>query len=101
MIHFSCDSCGCLLGHERFTVSVQVKAEHDPSELTEADLDADHLAMIAAELDHQLMNGEVEKQREEPRRQDMSFDLCPKCCDRFVADPVGRETKHRLDFSQN
>lgn len=101
MIHFSCDACGCLLDHERYTVTVEVKAEHDPAELTAADLDADHLAQIAAELDAQMINGECVTHAEEPRRKKMSFDLCPRCRDRFVADPIGRESRHRLDFSKN
>lgn len=101
MIHFSCDSCGVMLGEERYSVAVEVKAEFNPYELTEADLDADHLAQIALELEAQLMSGQPSQVAEEPRRQKMQFDLCPSCRARFVADPLGRESLRRLNFSKN
>ena len=101
MIHFSCDACGSMLGEERFSVTVEIKAEFDPCELTEADLDADHLAQIAAELEAQTISGEPSQVSEKPRRQKMKFDLCPACQARYAADPLGREALRRWNFSKN
>ena len=101
MIHYSCDSCGCQLNDERFSVSIELRAEHDPDEITEADLDSDHLAEIAAELNAELKGGSKAAATAAPRRQKMSFDLCQTCRDAFVADPVGRDGRSRFHFSQN
>lgn len=101
MIHYSCDSCGCHLGDERFSVSIEVRAEHDPNEITEADLDVDHLAEIAAELNSTLNTSGKTVGAAVPRRQKMSFDLCMNCREAFVSDPVGRDGRNRFYFSQN
>src|SRR5947209_8157413 len=50
MLHFTCDLCGKELQlHEdhRYVVKIEVFAAHDPRELTEADLDDDHMEAVS------------------------------------------------------
>lgn len=100
MRHFTCDVCARPVGSsERFIATVEVRPAFDPDELTEADLDTDHLQQMA-ELIEQIEETGVEPEDEtEPRT--FSFDLCQSCRTRFVRDPLGRELPQRLNFSQN
>ena len=102
MLHFSCDACGLPLSDERFTVTVDVRAEHDPDALTEADLDADHMADLADYLEGVVGEGDGPAPFAPPaRREGFRYDLCPVCVDRYRRDPLGREALRRLNFSQN
>ena len=50
MMHFSCDICGKQMlpkNQARYVVQMEVFAATDPSELTEDDLDPDHLEEIS------------------------------------------------------
>ncbi len=98
MLHFSCDLCGkdLLAGARgRFVVKVEVYAAHDPAELTEDDLDADHLEEIG-----QILADETEECEPAPAFKKMRYDLCGGCHKKFLADPLGREAQ-KFDFSEN
>jgi hypothetical protein len=98
MVHFSCDLCGkdLLDGTDgRYVVQIEVYAAHDPSELTEDDLDADHLEEIG-----QLLAEEGPDAEPAPAFKKLSYDLCPSCHKKFLADPLGRELQ-KFDFSEN
>ena len=50
MLHFTCDLCGKELRpgeDQRFVVKIEAFAAHDPAELTEEDLDEDHMEAIS------------------------------------------------------
>src|SRR6478672_9251164 len=53
MLHFTCDLCGkeMLPGDDRrYVVKMEVYAAHDPAEITEADLDEDHMEEVSQQL---------------------------------------------------
>ncbi len=100
MRHYSCDLCGKDLtvgADARYVVHVRVAPAPDAGELTEADLDADHVAAMAAFLEELEERGEAAV---EPATATMEFDLCPGCRRKFVADPLGRAGR-ALRFSKN
>ena len=86
MLHFSCDLCGKDLPEQsaRYVVKMEAFAAADPSELTEDDLDTDHVEEMA-----QLLN-EIED-GDHPALEEL-----PVCCKlRFdLAD--GRSHSYRL-----
>lgn len=102
MLHISCDVCGKeLVGSDsRYVVKLEVYAAHDPSELTEADLDEDHMELVS-----QLLREEEEIATDpdsaSPRYKKLRYDLCPNCHKKFVRDPLGREVAQKFHFSEN
>ncbi len=96
MLHFSCDMCGRPLGKERYVARIEVYPAHDPDEIEESDLDADHLEELAELLDH---GADLEIDDAEPKQ--FRFDLCPECHARYVADPLARERLQRMKYSDN
>lgn len=101
MLHFSCDICGKDMtpgGSARYVVKVETFAAHDPAELTQEDLDSDHVEEMAQLLD-ELDDGDTIPTT--PAAKKMQFDLCPACHRKFVADPLGRENANKFDFSEN
>jgi hypothetical protein len=106
MRHFSCDLCGKDLtpGSEtRYVVRMESFPAGIPGELTEADLDADHLEAMAEMLE------ELESREElgdppaapAPDRRSAEYDLCPGCYRKFAADPLGRDRGRKPHFSKN
>jgi hypothetical protein len=104
MMHITCDLCGKSLrpGEDhRFVVKVEVFAAHDPSEITEADLDDDHMEAVSDLLQEMEDGREVEAA--EPPYQHFRYDLCPECRRKFVANPLNREpaAAQKFGFSEN
>lgn len=99
MLHFSCDLCGHHLGDERFVVKLEVFPAFDPDELTEDDLDSDHLQEISELIEEAEANGR--DATSEVTNSSFRFDLCPRCHQRFLKDPLGRDALRRLNFSEN
>ncbi len=102
MMHFSCDVCGKDMtpeGSERYVLKMEAFAATNPAELTDDDLETDHVEEMAR------MICEMEQADEEPDLpptcKKMRFDLCPVCFRKFVNDPLGRETAAKFDFSPN
>jgi len=102
MIHYSCDRCKRVLDPQndlRYAVRVEVQAVMDPLNDYESDDDRDHLMEIEEILER------VDDEQCESIGQDVyqkrRFDLCPECCRKFVQNPLGREVKPSLGFSQN
>jgi hypothetical protein len=102
MRHFSCDLCGTDLipPAARYVVKLEAFAATDPAELTEEDLDEDHVAEMA-QLLSEMEDGEADAPEELPACSKQRFDLCARCYRKFVKDPLGREAASRLDFSPN
>ena len=100
MLHFTCDHCGKGLGpgeEQRFVVKIEAYAAEDPRELTEADLDEDHLEAVSEMLrDMEDCSLDID----EPNKQ-FRYDLCHDCHKRFIQDPLGKESTHKLYFSKN
>jgi hypothetical protein len=101
MLHVTCDICGKPLDpidDSRYVVKVEVFAAHDPSELTEADLDDDHMEAVS-----QLLRDveTADPDAEQPAYKKFRYDLCPECQKRFVRDPLGKEILQKFDFSEN
>src|SRR4051812_38446828 len=103
MLHFTCDLCGKELAagdDRRYVVRMEVYAAHDPAELTEADLDQDHMDEIS-----QLL-AEMEDQPDDPGAaapdaKTLRYDLCPDCHKKFLRDPLSKEAAQKFHFSEN
>jgi len=101
MIHVSCDLCGKSMrpGEDHhYVLKVEVFAAHEPPPLTEADLDEDHLEAVSEMLCAMEETGEVE---DRPLSQQRRYDLCRDCRERFLRDPLGKDTAQKFDFSEN
>lgn len=98
MLHFSCDLCGRQLGEQRFVVKMEVFASFDPEEIGETDLEHDNLQAVSEALE---LGGPELDSLDDCSSRRLRYDLCPKCREKFLQDPLGREAKHRLFFSEN
>lgn len=99
MIRYSCDLCGKDLHAQedpRFVVKIEAYSARDPKELTEADLDEDHLEQVS-----QLLQDEPEKIDLPAATQFFRFDLCGDCHRRFARDPLGKKQHISLFTSEN
>jgi hypothetical protein len=99
MLHFTCDLCGRSIDQERYITRIEVAPAFDPDQVTEEDLDADHLEEIAESLAELESTGDFELEDFGPKK--FRFDLCPHCWKRYLKDPLGRDSLRRLNFSQN
>src|SRR5262245_26313362 len=103
MLHVTCDLCGKELqsGEEhRYVVKIEVFAAHDPAEITEADLDDDHLEAVS-ELIRDMEDNLADPDDPEPACQNFRYDLCPECRKKFLRDPLGKDAAQKFDFSNN
>jgi hypothetical protein len=100
MVHFTCDLCGKELHGDdhRYVVKIEAYAAHDPAEITEADLDEDHMEAVSQLL--QEMEDSVDDIELVETQKKFRYDLCPECHKKFLADPLGREAQ-KFDFSEN
>ena len=85
---------------QRYVVKMEVFAAHDPSKITEEDLDDDHMEALGAHLE-ELEYHDGENDTLEPSFRYFRYDLCPDCYKKFVRDPLGKETAQKFDFSEN
>jgi len=102
MVHFTCDLCGKDLtasGDPRYVVKIEAFAGFDPTEITEEDLEEDHMEAVS-----ELLQRDEAPSTEELAAQvhkGFRFDLCPTCHGKFLKDPLGRESLRSFDFSNN
>jgi hypothetical protein len=107
MRHFSCDLCGKDMtsgSDARFVVRMEAFPAAQPGELTEADLDQDHIDTMAemlAELEELEESGEHRPCEPSPERHAKEYDLCAACYQKFLADPLGRDRSRKPHFSKN
>ena len=102
MIHYTCDMCGKgLLVDEdvRYILKIEVYAAYDPMELTEEDLEVDHLAEI--ESIYSQTEGMSEEELTDEVYKSFRFDLCLSCQKKYLQDPLFRSVFRRLDISPN
>src|ERR1700682_6570911 len=102
MLLITCDLCGKQVSTEenpRYVVKIEASAAHDPAEITEADLDEDHMEAVSELLrDLEENSGAVEVA---PSSKSFRYDLCSECHTRFVRDPLGKEAAQKFHFSKN
>jgi hypothetical protein len=102
MLHVTCDLCGKEVRAEddqHYVVKIEAFAAHDPSEITQADLEDDHMEAVGQllrDMEENLANPEIV----EPCKH-FRYDLCPECHRKFVRDPLGKESAQKFDFSEN
>ena len=102
MIHHSCGACKRLIDPNqalRYVVRMEIYAAADVNNTDESDDDRDHLHEIQDILE-QMDDSESEAVSGEVYQQ-LRFDLCPQCREKFLSNPVSRETVTQLDFSEN
>ena len=102
MLHFTCDMCGKdLLVNEdvRYVVKIEVYAAYDPMEITEEDLEKDHMEEIS-QLIEEMEDMDAEE-LEDGVYKSFRFDLCPMCQKKFIRNPLVRQPGTRLGFSEN
>jgi hypothetical protein len=102
MIHYTCDRCRRTLDSEidlRYVVRIEVEAVMDPVHEHDCQDDRDHLL----EIDEILERVEAADCPEigDDVYQKRRYDLCPQCFRKFNLNPVGREKRATLGFSQN
>ncbi|MDB5391818.1 MAG: hypothetical protein JWM11_7464 [Planctomycetaceae bacterium] len=100
MVHYSCDLCGRSLSNNRFIVKLEVVPAPGNGDLTEADLDTDHLQQVAELLDELDLSDTV-PDLDEFSTQLKQFDLCSECRRTFLKNPLGRGPHRRFKFSGN
>jgi len=102
MLHFTCDMCGkdLLVSEEvRYVVKMEVYAAYDPMEITEEDLEKDHMEEISQLIEE--MEDMDPQELEEGVYKSFRFDLCPSCQKKFVKRPLTKASETRLGFSNN
>jgi hypothetical protein len=105
MLHITCDACGKELraGQDHYVVKIEVFARHDPDQLTEADLEDDHMEAISQLLQEMSEQGIADAV--EPSRHHLRYDLCPECRKRYLDNPLSKEPSkeiaQKFDFSEN
>ncbi|MDB5353178.1 MAG: hypothetical protein JWN86_4425 [Planctomycetota bacterium] len=104
MVHFTCDLCGKDLapcGEPRFVVKIAAYAGYDPNQITEDDLDEDHMEAVAQILRREEAEGALSSDLDAPAFKGFRYDLCSDCHGRFIKDPLNRDTMKILNFSEN
>ncbi len=103
MLHVTCDLCGKELrpGEEQcYVVKIEVFAAHDPAEITEADLDEDHMEAVS-QLLRDMEDNLDDTELVEPASHSCRYDLCRECRKKFLRDPLGKDAAQKYDFSEN
>ncbi|BBO32119.1 hypothetical protein [Lacipirellula parvula] len=101
MLHFTCDCCKRVIDPERelrYVVRLEVYAALDPMD-SELEDEHDHLQEIQDILDR-LDDAEDERISDDVYQQ-KRYDLCSKCRNAYLKNPLGRVGLHELGFSQN
>lgn len=103
MIHYSCDLCKRPLDpqdDQRYVVKLEVYPALDPLPLDQEDEDCDHLEDLQDLLEQ--ADDVVSQRLGDDVYQQLQFDLCPECRQKFLKNPLGRKAAaEQLDFSQN
>ena len=102
MVHFTCDLCGKDLtsnGDPRYVVKIAAYAGFDPNQISDEDLEEDHMEAVSEILRREEADGSPEL--DAATFKGFRFDLCGDCHCRFVKDPLNRHTHKLLNFSKN
>ena len=96
MLHVTCDLCGKKLRpaeDHHYVVKIEAYAAHDPAEITEEDLDEDHMEAVSQLL--RDMEDSEEEGAVEPASRRLRYDLCPECRTHYLHDPLRKEAAAR------
>ncbi|MCG3181929.1 MAG: hypothetical protein BIFFINMI_04375 [Phycisphaerae bacterium] len=101
MIHYTCDLCGARLDGEdqRFVVKIEVYASADEQSPSFPD-DPDQLDYEIEQLTESLADADADEVEDATYR-GFRFDLCRRCHNRYLSDPLFRAAKKRMGFSEN
>jgi hypothetical protein len=102
MLHVTCDLCGKELRQgedQRYVVKIEAYAVQDPAEITEADLDEDHMEAVS-QLLQEYEDSDISAELEDPCK-NFRYDLCCDCHKKFVRDPLAKDKEQKLFFSKN
>ena len=102
MQHVTCDLCGKELRQgedQRYVVKIEAYAIQDPAEITEADLDEDHMEAVS-QLLQECEDNDTSAELTDPYK-NFRYDLCSECHTRFMRDPLGKEVAQKFHFSKN
>ena len=102
MLHVTCDCCGKELrpgDDSHYVIKIEAYAAHDPAEITEADLDEDHMEAVS-QLLRDMEDSAAGPDVAEPYK-NFRYDLCSECHKKFVRDPLGKESAQKFHFSEN
>ncbi len=88
MLVIKCDGCGAKLkkGELRYTVKIDVRAAYDELEVGLTDLVRDHRQEML-DLIERIKNKDPKK-LEETIYKFITLDLCPKCQQAYIRDPL-------------
>jgi hypothetical protein len=102
MLHVTCDHCGKQLrtGDEHYVVKIEVFAAHNPAEITEEDLEEDHMEAVS-QLLREMEESDDDGDAVEPTLRHFRYDLCPACRLKYLRDPLSKESTQKFDFSEN
>lgn len=103
MLHVTCDLCGkeVLPGEDHhYVVKIEVFPARDPAEITEADLDTDHMEAVS-QLLREMEDEAGDCDDLPPLYKNFRYDLCTDCHKKFVRDPLSKEVAQKFDFSEN
>ena len=100
MLRIICDGCGRELAssEDRHILKLELFSANEPAELTDDDLDADHLEAVGELLQREAIREEAPRESGYTR---LRYDLCNHCRKRFLRDPLAREAATKFHFSKN
>ncbi len=102
MIHYSCDRCKREIDAEndlRYVVRIEIESVMNPVHDDEPADDRDHLLEIDEILER--MDAAESAEIGDDVYQKRRYDLCPACFRKYVQNPLGKERKPSLGYSQN
>lgn len=97
MIRYECDLCKCELSpHDlRYVVQIKISQAFEPMTEDESQDDRDYLEEI-----HDILET-IEDSAGDEIFQQLRFDLCPECRQKFARHPLGQNAAQAVHFSQN
>lgn len=101
--HYTCDVCGRVLdakSDQRYVLRISACGDEGDRDMED---DRDYLEEIdnrlicARDFDDELAGDTFVGDEDE----EITYDLCPQCRQKFSLEPLGRRAAPSLDFSQN
>lgn len=102
MIHYTCDDCKREIDPAeelRYVVKMEVYAAMEPVEIDDVEEDRDHLLEIHEILERSFADGSECVSDDVYKK--LRYDLCPRCHQKFMKNPIRREAAPQFGFSSN
>ncbi|MFQ5964929.1 MAG: hypothetical protein ACE5KZ_11680 [Candidatus Scalinduaceae bacterium] len=99
MVHYSCDMCGKSLATEednRYVVKIEVYAACDSMEC-ENDFDEE----LIDDFEEDEIDEDDSDEMEDVEYKTFRFDLCNKCHNKYLQDPLSIKSIRKSRFSEN